>query len=453
MYLTLNGPEWLAYKALARLHIVVTPWGRGVGKSLFQELMFLSLVAKWDGVLRSPPGDPSTVKGVRAVVLMDTVKHFRDVHLTDEKFPTLLAPEGRFGFLRGKINKTTGRIDFPGGSWLQPFAASEHMTQRARGIRCDMALVDECDDVSPSAYYSVALPWFSQEFSLALSIVGGTPRRGRAGFLHQMHQLGTDGPLRDPTVHSFHATYRDAPEHVDPAVVASAKAKAELTGTMPAFKREWECDFDAAEGLVYDMWEDALHVRRPPVGIRYSQVVVGVDWGYQDPAVILVVGIAGHGADATAYVLSEYYHAGKAMSDLVSEARSIKSEFPDARWFADPSQPASIEQLKREAGVRIEGANNKIEQGVACVADRLAVRTYELDGSSSRESRLYVAPECVNLRREMVSYRHKALKEDGDRYSDDIVDKNNHAMDCLRYLCVGAFGFPSCTRTEVNASW
>lgn len=442
MDLTLNGPQWQAFEAMRPGATVVMPWSRGTGKSWFQRNWFWTQVAKYDGK-RTVADHEKT--GVRGVFLMDTLKHFRDVHARE----MLVELEGPWSFLGGKVNKSTLCVEFPGGSWLQPFPAAEHTSKAGRGIRCDVALLDECDDILESVLASVAIPWFSAVWSLRMLMLAGTPRKGRAGLLYRMHEHGLSDAPDFAHVHTFPATYRDCPETVDPRAVE--KARNEMPPSV--FRREWECDFDAAEGLVYEMWSDAFHVRRPEPGTVFSRCVVGVDWGYRDPAVILVIGISGHGQDATAYVLSEYCRKGAVLADLVAEAQRIRQDFPTAHWFADPSQPASIETLKRDAGVYIDKADNKIDQGVACVSDLLFVRSFEADGSTEKSARLYVAPECKNLREEFVNYRRKPLKSNPDDYGDEIIDKSNHCLDAARYALVGAFGFPGATRTEWTGSF
>ena len=91
----------------------------------------------------------------------------------------------------------------------------------------------------------------------------GTPRRGRYGLLYALHSLGKS---EAENYHTVHATYRDCPETVDPETVTDAKAN-----TPPEiFRREWECDFDSAEGLVYGLFDEAFHVRKPRPDAHYN---------------------------------------------------------------------------------------------------------------------------------------------------------------------------------------
>lgn len=431
--LRLNQPQSRAYRLVGPGRTVVLPWGRGVGKGWFLRNTTWLDVARYDGVER--PGVPGA-KGIRVVALMDHLKHFRDVH------GDLIERELReeWAFLGGKIDRTTLRVNFPGGSWLQPFPASEHASKAGRGIRCDKVLVDECDDVDIDVFQSVAQPWFSEPWSLKMRLVGGTPRRGRHGLLYYLHRLGKSDAPEHESFATVHGTHADCPETVDPRTVAEARAILPA----PVFRREWECDFDSAEGLVYDGFDEAFHVREPDPQAHYSAHLVGVDWGYADPGVFLLAGVVGHGADAVVHVLAEVYATGEVLSFWSEQARLIQARHPTAAWWCDPSRPDAIRTLRASAGVDARAADNALDDGVSRVADLVSIRGQE----PKRWARLYVAPRCKNLLREFGEYRRRRDPRARDIYLDSIEDKNNHAMDALRYLCHNHFGRPERKRVE-----
>jgi len=430
--LRLNKPQWLAFNDIKPGRTVCLPWGRGCGKSWFMRHMMWMLVAQYDGKTRS--AELGRTKGIRIVVLMDTLAHFKDVHGPHVESEM----QGDWSFLGGSLDKTRWRISFPGGSWVQPFPAADHNSKHGRGVRCDVVVVDECDDVATDVFHSVAVPWFSEPHSLKMRIIGGTPRRGRHGLLYHLHHLGKQEDY--PGYSTFHATYEDCPDTVDAKAVADAKAT-----TPPAiFRREWMADFDSAEGLVYDLFSEDFHVREPPDGTIFREVLVGVDWGYADPGVLLTIGVTGHGSDAQCYVIDELYETGKVLSYWTQRAGDICAAYPKAKFWADPSQPASIETLRREGGVSIKAGNNKIDQGVACVADKFMVQGVD----EHKWSRLYISPKCRETIRELRSYRRKPDPQNRERFMDSIEDKNNHAMDALRYALFSRFGVPASRRLE-----
>jgi hypothetical protein len=456
MQITLNRPQSLAHQALLPGNNVTVPWGRGIGKSWFERLAgWYEPVARWDGVVRPTTGGES-ISGVRIVHLMPTFKACRDVH--EEKARNELENAGAWSFLGARVDHTRWHFTFPGGSWIQWFGARE--ANSARGIRCDIVTADEADDIDPEVLDAVVAPWFSEPWSLRMMLLGGTPRRGRYGLLYREHKAGLDGAIaratpllsvQDPEerkklvavrrCYSFHATYRDAPETVDPGYVEDVRVK-----TLPAvFKREWECDFDSAEGLVYSMFDESLHVRRPAAGTRWTEILFGVDHGWEDPGVILAIGVAGSGKDATCHVLEEVYEQHQLESWWIEKAKSLRVKYQQfaQRWYGDPSRPDRIKAIERGAQVKFLETNNAIEDGVSAVADRLAPRPDPDDITGKRRfARLYIDPSCKFTRWEMVNYRRKRDPSNEDRFLESIEDKSNHANDALRYACFNRFGSP-----------
>lgn len=435
MRIALNRPQSLAHQALQPGNSVCIPWGRGVGKSWFEREVWYENVARWDGVIRegTSRGLSYRQRGVRIVHIMPTFKACKDVH--QEKVEQELLGRGTdWEFLGAKVDRTRWHFSFPGGSWIQWFGTRE--ANSARGIRCDIVTADECDDIDPGVIDSIVDPWFSEEWSLRMRLVGGTPRRGRYGLLYREHKRGLDKVKNHFTVH---AKYSDA-ENVSATYAEEVRAR-----TAPEiFRREWECDFDSAEGLVYPMFSEDFHVREPRWDTQWTEIIVGVDWGWEDPGVFEVIGVQGSGRDATCWVIDEVYEPHKTISWWTEQAKRIEQRFPGARWYADPSRPDNIETLKRDARVRIEPGMNEREEGVGAVADRLVIRQQDAEDESTKYARLYFARRrCPNLIREMGSYRRKRDPRNPDRILDEIQDGNDHANDAARYAIRTRFGSPS----------
>jgi len=436
----LNRPQFDAYTVVLPGNTVLTDWGRGVGKSWFHRFIWWNLVAKWDGVLRQDALKP--FRGVRVIALMPTLKQFKDVH--SEGILSELGED--WSFLGGKYNAQSGAVRFPGGSWVKPMPARLYASKTARGMRCDLVDSDEVDDIDAEVHDSVAVPWLSEPWSLQMELLGGTPTRGRHGLLYRTLDDGRKGArLRageepevvgvEPdnaeaikAVYAFHATYRDAPETVSPKAVAKAKA----TTPEATFKREWEADHDAGEGLIYT-FEEAFHVRAPPALSAFSEFIVGGDFGDVDPGVLLLIGVQGHGNDATAWVLQEWYESECLNGTWDERAKA----WMFAAFTVDPSRQDRIRDW-RALGIRVEDlpADMKpIRAGIGRVAEMLHKRFRE---KAAPYARLYLAPGCRNTIREFGLYRRK--KHPDGTFSEEPEDKNNHAMDALRYALSRRFG-------------
>lgn len=436
--LKLTAPQLTALRSLQPGRTVFLGWGRGTGKSKFLRTACWLLVAQHGRKVRTSLAE--TFRGVRIAWLMPHRKQFVDVHGTailDE-----LGPGGRFAFLGAKINRTTWQIDFAGGSTLLPFPAADATSQNARGIRADMIVVDECDDINAEVYDAIAVPWLSAAWSMRQELIAGTPTRGRHGLWYRTLAQGRRAQqLRDGStatededaealrsIHAIHATYRDCPEIISDQAVRKARA------TMPraTFDREYEANPDAGEGLVYP-FEESFHVREPAAGLRFREEFVCVDHGYNDPGVMLRVGVLGHGDDAIAWIVGEQYEREKPNGWWNDRAREHVSQGRNV-FFCDPSRPDRIADLCN-LGAQAIGADNGIAAGIARVANMLFVST---DDEGTRRARLFVSPTCVNTIREFGLYRRKKAA-DGS-FLEDVEDKNNHCLDALRYGLVMRFG-------------
>jgi len=440
----LNAPQSRAMRSVGANRTIALAFGRGVGKSWFIRRLCYTLIAQWEYQERQTPDGP--VRGVRIVFLLPTFKQFRDVHsrgMLNELRET-------FACLGGKVDGTTFTVTFPGGSTIQVFPASEHGGQRARGIRCDVVVLDEADDIDGAVFDEVVTPWFTEPWSLKIKIASGTPKRGRHGLLFRLYDAGlkgarvraglTDGLTPDEieaysNFYTVHATYRDAPGNVDQRMVEMARV------TMPtaSFEREYECNFDSGEGLVYP-FDEAFHVREPPPLSAFREFHVGMDHGWVDPGCLLLHGVQGHGEDATLWLLDESYESE--VPNHVWNDRASAWQF--AKFWPDPSRPDRINDL-RGMGLDIGEVDNDILAGVARLANLLFVRQLP-DGT--RYARYYVSPKCKNTIAEFGKYRRKKLP-DGS-FDEKPEDKWNHAMDCGRYVAVGRFGRMPNTRTVTS---
>ena len=405
---------------------ITLAWGRGLGKSFFVRLIIWLLVARWYGKKRKTIDGEMT--GIRIYMLMPTLKQFKQVH------GALLEAEndGKWSFLGGKLNKTDYTLTFPDGSFFTPVPAALATSERGRGFRGDVVIFDEGDDIDSSIRVSITQPWFTEPWSLALEFVAGTPKRGRHGMLFETYTLGQSKDPEHANYYSFKTKSCECPEIVSPRLLE--KAKREYPPA--AFAREFEVDFDSAEGLVYP-FDESFHVGEPPPLTTFRKFVLGVDHGWSDPGCFLLCGLVGHGESTVLWALEEVY-----LTETPNPTwdKIAQEQYQGLDCYPDPSRPDRIYDLQR-AGLKCHEVDNSIEAGVARVASMLFIRSEDTqDGDERKFTRLRVAPRCVNLIREFKSYRRKRDRNNANQFLEDIEDDNNHALDPLRYICMGEFG-------------
>lgn len=175
------------------------------------------------------------------------------------------------------------------------------------------------------------------------------------------------------------------------------------------YRQEVLGEFTKFEGLVY-RWFGENHVIEAlnPESADYDEVVYGVDWGHNNPAVVLAVVRQGD----RWVVADEWYERRCTVNDHSAAAQDLVERWGPGTVFCDPAEPGNIEQFRRD-GLTVRKANNDVTPGIQHV--------------SSLQDDLVVARNCQAVRNEFAQYQYK------DDDSDDVVKQNDHAMDALRY--------------------
>lgn len=165
--------------------------------------------------------------------------------------------------------------------------------------------------------------------------------------------------------------------------------------------------FTAFEGLVYPWFGDDHLLDEHPDS--YDEVVYGVDWGHNNPAVILAIVRQG---DRWA-VVDEWYETRCTVNDHAKAAEDMQDRWGPGTIYCDPSEPANIETFQR-SGLDARKAKNDVTPGIQHL--------------SSIRDNLRVVSSCQSIRNEFGQYQYQ---DGGD--GDDPVKQNDHAVDGLRY--------------------
>jgi hypothetical protein len=175
-----------------------------------------------------------------------------------------------------------------------------------------------------------------------------------------------------------------------------------------AYRQEYCCSFEAAQGLVYpDFARCVMPGPAPASGRR----VGGLDFGYRNPFAA-VWGV--HDRDGILWLTGEHYERQRPLS--YHAARLPR----DVTWFADPAGANERAEL-RCAGFVVREADNALRPGIAAVAARIESRTLRvLEGA------------CPNLLAEAGLYSWAEDVQEGQ--AEAPVNENNHALAALRYL-------------------
>jgi hypothetical protein len=177
----------------------------------------------------------------------------------------------------------------------------------------------------------------------------------------------------------------------------------------------YDGEFVKMMGLVYPDFEECkCEPFHPPEEARR---VGGLDFGWNDPFAALAAWV--YEDTQGSEVIYIDYERYKRFTPLKKHVLALPK---DTRWFADPSRPDSIREL-RSADVVVNKAKNSILVGV----DAVNTRIYE--------GTLLIADHCRAVFAEANEYRYP--EKDDETKGDRPVDGFNHALDALRYLVMG----------------
>ncbi len=220
---------------------------------------------------------------------------------------------------------------------------------------------------------------------------------GRRGFFHD--EWHGAGPWRRVRI-----TWRDCPR-ITPEFLAEEE-RAMGTGWV---RQEYECSFEAVEGLVYpDFPQAVIAAGELPGGRR----VGGLDWGWRNPFAA-VWGVLDK-EDVLWIGGERYARATPLFEHIAALPRGVI-------WYADPAGRTEIEECRR-ADLKVLPGMNDVRLGIAAVTARL------------RTGRLKVlGPACPNLVAEAQLYRYPTPRERA-LVGEVPVDAHNHALAALRYL-------------------
>jgi len=170
--------------------------------------------------------------------------------------------------------------------------------------------------------------------------------------------------------------------------------------------------FTSMEGLVYPSFH--LCIRDPnDFHDVDGRALGGIDFGWRAPFCALQGKLFVQDGRDVLYIHAERY------KNKCKIAEHVKYMDKSAIWYADPSDPESIKDL-RDEGLRVVPAINDVDFGIRQVNERI------------NSARLFVSTSCEALITEAGGYMYPDCEEGKEQ--EKPIDGMDHAMDALRYL-------------------
>lgn len=235
----------------------------------------------------------------------------------------------------------------------------------------------------------------------------------------------------DPEMYFFsHATAQDNP-YFPKTEWAETRREYEKEGKIDQFNQEWMAEFTNPTQLVYGDFSREIHVLQ---GQDFDEAMpengtfnLTMDFGMTDPTAAAFIKIDFEG---TWWIYDEIYKTDLELDQLIHVLRDKMGEDRFVRILGDGAARFELESMRKRK-FRIRGAKkgaDSIANGIREVRALLKVR------EGTGKPKLFVRSSCKNIIREFESYSF--IRDSVDEVTNVPEDKNNHAMDAIRYLAL-----------------
>jgi len=218
--------------------------------------------------------------------------------------------------------------------------------------------------------------------------------------------------------------------NLDPEYVDSLKQ--EYTGLF--YKRFILGQWVLAEGAVYDMWDENIHVVDTNAVLRalgkkqFDNYIIGIDYGTNNPCTFGLFGYNRGGGPV--YLVKEYFYNGrekgrqKTDREYVADFKEFLKGVRPGAIYVDPSASSFIAEM-RHNGFVVTPANNDVLEGIRFVSTML------------RGEKFYVDRSCTDTIKEFGSY---VWDDKGQAIGvDRPIKEFDHTMDRNRYALTSHF--------------
>jgi phage terminase large subunit len=190
----------------------------------------------------------------------------------------------------------------------------------------------------------------------------------------------------------------------------------------------------AAEGMVYDEWDAAIHLIDPiPIPAEWRRIRA-IDFGFTNPFVCQWWAIDG---DGRMHLYREIYGTGRIVADWAKTITELSAGETYEATIAD--HDAEDRATLAAAGIRTHPARKAVKPGIEAVQSRLRKagdgkpRLYIHRGClAERDERLVEARKPASTVEEIEGYVW-ARGSDGRAAKEEPIKLHDHGMDTMRY--------------------
>jgi hypothetical protein len=292
--------------------------------------------------------------------------------------------------------------------------------------------------------------WFYRKLVRPLHIFGETGRR--------VPELLVDPKNGQPLIELFEGSTYENKDNLEADFIETLETAYKGTMRERFLLGKW----GAYEGLVYPQYDDQVHILPHDKLVDYyhhlleigvnPQIIEGYDHGLAVQSCYLW-GFADHRNNV--FIVDGYYEKETAIADHASMIKEIRTKYKSdraARILADPSlfrrTPSgdnrvvgkTVAAMFQEEDIHLTPGNNDKINGIHKVQQYLTVQTLhahpifkgEADAPIFGAPHIYFSDKLDFIQSEFNDYYWK--KDTAGQVTDEPVDRNDHAMDTLKYV-------------------
>ncbi|MDU2491879.1 MAG: PBSX family phage terminase large subunit [Clostridium celatum] len=187
------------------------------------------------------------------------------------------------------------------------------------------------------------------------------------------------------------------------------------TPTGMFYDRDIEGLWVSAEGIVYKDFRKEIHYIKSNnlKDINFVKYFAGVDWGYEHPGAIVVLGKDDKG---DIYLLEEHSKKHEEIEYWVNIAKEIKNRYGNISFYCDTARPEYIKRFKKE-NIKAKNADKVVLAGIGEV------------GRLIKSEKLKVVEDKVELfKKEIFMYSWNKTTGEPIKVWDDVLDALRYAI-------------------------
>ena len=273
------------------------------------------------------------------------------------------------------------------------------------GRAANLLIVDEAAIIPNDEYFTRDLRPALSTFTDSRCLWISTPR-GKGNYLYTYFLRGDDSEYPDWTS-SIH-TWRS-----NPLLSESEVDEARRTITKALYLQEYECEWTTTESQIYLDLDEEKHVG-DYVGERFAEVIGGLDVGYRDENVFVVIGTDGDNY----FIIDEFISKESTTSELAAEIQEKINEWGIDTIYIDSAAQQVKADFAYDYDIYCENAIKSVNDGINSIQVLIEQDRLFFDTEGARHT--YSA---------MSSYKWNPNTEN----PKPIHDWCSHPCDAVRY--------------------